>query len=223
MEKIADFDFVYEKKDGMTSNGPTVERTVRIMKDGQEIGYFSIEGLKSEKTNDCFDSGNVCSMNISVDEEYRGKAYEGKRLSRWMIYYMTKKIREDYPRIRDEQLLFIDSDASGGFWEKIGMENHEFREHNPDINVEGNGYEKCITFHKLELFGKGKEKQQFVTQETGVSDNRRSARLSAKAELLDEAELSKKPSGGGKKRTNRRRSILKKRKHRRSKGTKRRR
>ena len=49
MEKIADFVFVYEKKDGMTSNGPTVQRTVRIMKDGEEIGYFSIEGLKSEK------------------------------------------------------------------------------------------------------------------------------------------------------------------------------
>jgi hypothetical protein len=114
---------------------------------GDEVGHFTIEG-KSD-TYDFFDTGETCSMTISLEDEVKGQGWSTK-----MIRLMVENIKKDYPRIRRDQLLFIDADGSEGFWDHIGMvENsrygYDYRGHR---TIEGQGYEKVITFQELENF-----------------------------------------------------------------------
>ena len=125
-----------------------------ILKDiNEDIGYFEISG-------EGFDTGKTMSMGIEVDENYQGKGY-----SKFMIKKLCEFIRIDYPNIRDQQYLYIDTDASEGFWNKIGMEsNPTYDMENPDnINKEGSGYESRITFKNLELFGMKLNSQRSVS------------------------------------------------------------
>jgi hypothetical protein len=115
----------------------------------EEIGHFSIDEkiVNHERTRNpkCFNSGNTCSMTISIDDEHQRKG-----LTREMIKEMVQNIRKEYPQISDDQYLFIDADASDGFWDKIGMEENP--NYDADSTVEGSGYEKRITFGNLEKF-----------------------------------------------------------------------
>ena len=131
--------------DGITYNvkykksniGNYMRREVTLLRN-KKIGRFVIEG-KSNHSNH-FNSGNPCSMSIGIDD----KNYKGKGLSPIMIKYMIDNIKRDYPNIRPTQYLYIDTDASGGFWDSIGMEEHS--------NEEGNGYEKRISFENLQKY-----------------------------------------------------------------------
>ncbi len=60
----------------------------------------------------------------------------GIQISRIMIGELLIQCLKEYP-VRTNQLLIIDSDASGGFWDSIGMISNE----DDDIE-EGEGYEK---------------------------------------------------------------------------------
>ena len=109
------------------------------MDNNKEIGSFEIMGK--------FDSGETVDMGIRIeDEKYTGKGY-----SRGLIRTLCKYIlQEGYPSIRKEQLLFIDVDASVGFWDKVGMREHRYGlDYSGNRNVEGAGYEKMITFGDL--------------------------------------------------------------------------
>ena len=131
--------------DGITYNvkykksniGNYMRREVTLLRN-KKIGRFVIEG-KSNHSNH-FNSGNPCSMSIGIDD----KNYKGKGLSPIMIKYMIDNIKRDYPNIRPDQYLYIDADASGGFWDSIGMEEHS--------NEEGKGYEKRISFENLQKY-----------------------------------------------------------------------
>ena len=117
--------------------GNYMRREVNLLHKNKIIGRFVIEGNSNHKNH--FNSGNPCSMSINIDENHKKKG-----LSPIMIKYMIDNIKKDYPKIRDNQYLYIDADASGGFWNSIGMREHS--------NNEGEGYEKRITFKKLEEY-----------------------------------------------------------------------
>ena len=106
---------------------------------GEECGSFIIGGMGG------FRSGNTMAMEISIEDEHQKKGY-----SRTLIRMLCTFIRETVPHYAG-QLLFIDTDASGGFWNYLGMTD------NPYYDVyskdqEGGGYEKVITFEQLGAF-----------------------------------------------------------------------
>lgn len=112
-------------------------REVLLYKDGEEIGHFTIQGLSID--GECFDR-STCSMSIYVDERFQHMG-----LSKTMMRYMLEKIK-----VSKEQLLFIDTDASNGFWKHIGM--RENRHYESTREVIGKGYEKVITVGELQQF-----------------------------------------------------------------------
>ena len=67
------------------------------------------------------------------------------------------KIYEDIPEMieRGDQMLFIDADASDGFWDRIGMiesQRYGYGRNPKYANREGAGYEKYITLHNLHKY-----------------------------------------------------------------------
>jgi len=119
------------------------------LKNDDIIGEFGIEG---RGLNHQFDSGKTNDMHISIDDNYQGYG-----LSKIMIKYMIDKIYKDIPNMNGDQMIFIDADASDGFWDKIGMikSNRYGYDRNPKYNDrEGAGYEKYITINKLYKYSK---------------------------------------------------------------------
>ena len=119
------------------------------LKNDDIIGEFGIEG---GGLNHQFDSGKTNDMYISIDENYQGYG-----LSKIMIKYMIEKIYKDIPNMNGEQMIFIDADASDGFWDKIGMiesKRYGYTRNPKYTNREGAGYEKYITINKLYKFSK---------------------------------------------------------------------
>jgi hypothetical protein len=102
----------------------------------KECGSFIFGGLGG------FRSGRTMAMEISIDDEHQKKGY-----SRLLVKALCVFIRETEPNSKG-QLLFIDTDASGGFWEYIGMTDNPYYDHYT-TDQEGGGYEKVITFEKL--------------------------------------------------------------------------
>lgn len=143
-----------------------IRRVVLSDETNPEIGHFTIEGKGYGDSEECFDSGNTCSMTISLDDENQGKG-----LSRKMIEHMVKNVKKDYSRIRGDQMLFIDGDGSGGFWGYIGMKPHRYGyDYTGDREYEGKGYEKMLTFQELVNFvnnskkGKGRNTKKIKTK-----------------------------------------------------------
>lgn len=101
---------------------------------GKECGSFIIGGIGG------FHSGHTMSMEISIEEEHQKKGYS-KLLIRTLCQFIRIEVYEG-------QLLFIDTDASVGFWDHIGMKpNRYYERFTPER--EGGGYEKFITFEAL--------------------------------------------------------------------------
>ena len=61
----------------------------------------------------------------------------------------------EYPKIRKDQLFAIDSDASGGFWDAIGMKEGRYSDMEKRVRygskrkMEGEGYHKIITLSDM--------------------------------------------------------------------------
>jgi GNAT superfamily N-acetyltransferase len=103
---------------------------------GKECGSFIIGGIGG------FHSGHTMSMEIFIDEEHQKKGY-----SMLLIRTLCKFI-SNMESNGGGQLLFIDTDASVGFWDRIGMKpNRYYDRFTPER--EGGGYEKFITFEEL--------------------------------------------------------------------------
>ena len=103
---------------------------------GQECGSFTIGAIGG------FHSGHTMTMDINIDDEHKKKGYSVR-----LIRTLCEFIKEC--RVQHEgQLLFIDTDASGGFWDHIGMIPNRYYERFTN-DREGGGYEKVITFEQL--------------------------------------------------------------------------
>ena len=72
----------------------------------------------------------------------------GKKLLRYFNGFLIINMINKEPKIRKDQLIFIDTDASGFYWDSLGMKisRHSDRTHR---DVVGEGYEKNITFSDL--------------------------------------------------------------------------
>ena len=157
--ELGDIVIQYTKKSQKDYTGKNhITRVVELLKGHTSIGHFTIEG-KSDG-DECFGTGNTCSMTISLEDDFQGISFQKKGLSRVMIHYMVNMIKEDYPSISPDQKLFIDADASGGFWDKIGMKDNPVYDYNGDNEPEGKGYEKVITFSELERFAEMKKNEK---------------------------------------------------------------
>jgi hypothetical protein len=113
------------------------KRVVSLMHKDECIGEFSIEGE--------FDSGKTCSMSIHIND-----AYQGKGLSRILMQGMINHVQLEYS-VSSQQLLFIDADASTGFWDHIGMTSNPYYDYG-NVNREGSGYEKRISWKELKRY-----------------------------------------------------------------------
>ena len=106
----------------------------------KELGYFMIGK-----------NIHTLTMNISVEDEYQNRGLSRIMISAMILYLLTEET------LRDDQLLFIDTDASWrnglSFWNHIGMTECRFykleRESIRKMPFDGAGYEKKITFREL--------------------------------------------------------------------------
>ena len=116
-----------------------VTREVLLIDKGEEVGHFTIMGKSID--GECFGK-STCSMTIFLEEGYKNKG-----LSREMMKYMFEHI--DYP-LRENQRFFIDTDASNGFWDHIGMRANPL--YDSKREVIGRGYEKVISWREIKKF-----------------------------------------------------------------------
>ena len=113
---------------------------------GTQLGYFQIE-----YANDL----GVLMMSISTTEEDGERSLEGHGIARLMIFSMCLKLSEDN-KISPYTMLFIDTDASGGFWERIGMKINRYESSATTTrNVMGTGQELYILFMDLCMWSMG--------------------------------------------------------------------
>jgi len=97
----------------------SLERSIQIKdKSGNVLAHFTIYG-KCGENNECFGSKNTCHMTISIDDKYHNRKWSTK-----LIYYMIISIQKEIDITN--QLLFIDADGSGGFWDHIGMIEYKY-------------------------------------------------------------------------------------------------
>ena len=131
-----------------------VIRSIKLIRkeDNKEMGHFTIEGLgrlQDDGTYESFGTGYTNHMTISIH-----RSLQGKKLSTVLLRGMIKGIEAEGISIDSikDQKLFIDADASGGFWATIGMVDNPYgSEYNGNENNvpveerEGRGYDMKTT------------------------------------------------------------------------------
>lgn len=110
-----------------------------VSKQDEIIGDFCIY---SEKL---FIPGFTHSLTIGIEDNYTKLG-----LSKYLIYYMVHYIKQEKGPL--DMLFYIDTDASGGFWDYIGMTKNRYGYYSGNRNIEGKGYEKKISLKELELY-----------------------------------------------------------------------
>jgi GNAT superfamily N-acetyltransferase len=86
----------------------------------------------------------LVSANISIEEEH-----QGKQLSRQLVRDLAYYTREEAGLV-DTRFIYIDTDASAGFWDKMGFTTNPEVE---DVNLPHYGYEKRIAWGQFKNFG----------------------------------------------------------------------
>jgi hypothetical protein len=77
---------------------------------------------------------------------------QGNGYSRMLIKEMIDHV-ENEQYMDGTQLLFIDMDASNGFWDYIGMKQNRYGlDYKGKRDVIGRGYEKVISWNELKRF-----------------------------------------------------------------------
>lgn len=94
--------------------------TCSLFSNKEVIGYFEI-----------FIYQGIPSMSIHVEDDYRGYG-----LARKMVRFLLRNLQWN-----EDVLLYIDTDASSGFWDRFGMIE----------NTNGNGYEKVVAIKNILL------------------------------------------------------------------------
>ena len=124
---------------------------VTIMLAGNEVGNFDFKGtiprpgenLIGTRIEPFFHQGSTIDLGISIEEEYKKQ--------KWSTPMIATMIESIGNRMSDDQLLFIDVDASGGFWEHLGFEKNRYDRDTPRT-PEGRGYEAHITLRDLKIY-----------------------------------------------------------------------
>jgi hypothetical protein len=122
---------------------------IKIFKNNKEVSEFSI--LCNQHI-----SGISLHMEIRIEDPTLNK----KGLAQLMIGLLLIKLIEKNPNIRYDQLLFVDGDASNGFWDHIGMKKGRYSymldRKTKQTNLESYGYEKEITFSNISMWALNK-------------------------------------------------------------------
>jgi hypothetical protein len=129
--------------------GSAYERTIEIKK-GDDVlaGYFTIKinYAVNLPIDICDFQGSVPEMSILVEEPYNKLG-----LTKIMMRLLINQIKRESSNFMEDagyKLLYIDTDASVGFWQHIGMvPNRHYDAKNKNRN--GCGYEKYITLINL--------------------------------------------------------------------------
>jgi hypothetical protein len=100
------------------------------------IGRFEISQLYPTGTKD---------MSISVEDEFQGNGIS--RLLIASLIYILIKTPEYRSALTPDIILYIDTDASSGFWNSIGMRENDITPYN--------GYEKIIELSNLSKYAIG--------------------------------------------------------------------
>jgi len=184
--------FIDENNIIISYNENSTSPEVHLVKDGETIGYFSIVDLLPYETP---------SMSISIDED---ESFRGKGLARLLIASMIYVIKNKNPYSTSLTLLFIDTDASNGFWEKIGMIENRF--YLRKIYVIGRGYELVIDLKTLSqwvlnnntIFGGGRTNTKSRTKKSQqkVAIKNRTKRLQQKVAIKNRKKSRNKKGNG---------------------------
>jgi hypothetical protein len=126
LDYIKENNIILEYKNEYNNN----KHSITMIKNNIEIGHFQIDNLYT-----------IPSMNILIED-----IYHGNQLARLMItsilYVLCKYISSDL-------LLYIDTDASNGFWPSIGMKENKYYSTQIYKNRYNSGYELSITIKEL--------------------------------------------------------------------------
>jgi len=125
----------------------TDEWAIRVIDhDGTQFGYFQVEFYRLH---------GVLNITISTTDEGDDSIIKGEGIARLMIATMCIELHNK-KKIRPDTYLYIDADASGGFWGHIGMDNNRYGDTiRYNRNVSGKGHELNITFRDLSRWAVG--------------------------------------------------------------------
>lgn len=118
----------YEKKNTVNEH-----RKILIIHNKVEIAHFEMLGD--------FSMTDTVSLSIGIEDEF-----QGMQLSRIMMWSAIMKLKEE--NIDMNEYVYIDTDASAGFWDAIGMQPNE--NERGSFGEKGRGYEKKITLKNIE-------------------------------------------------------------------------
>ena len=135
---------------------PTMFRSILIMKGNTEVAHFDLSGECVNGEIDCLskagesENASTVSMSIGIDDD-EFPQLKGIQLSRIMMWSAITKLMEECVDMTQD--VYIDVDASAGFWSTIGMEIND-NERGP-IGTKGRGYEKKISLNRIEKWCTG--------------------------------------------------------------------
>jgi hypothetical protein len=120
------------------------EILIHLKKKKTDIGYFTI---------DDFGLGRINSMHIEVIEDDAArigiKSPKNQQLSRFMMLCAFIVIQKSDLPTNKNMLFHIDTDASLGFWDTIGMINVEDYQQDSGKYKPKKGYEKTIELQNI--------------------------------------------------------------------------
>jgi len=103
-----------------------------LLHDEHEVGHFDLDSTTP-----------TVSMGIGIDDAYQKQGY-----SKLLIRKVCRHVQ-----LPLDKKIYIDTDASEGFWDHLGLQKNSLYDFTEDQrNEEGAGYEKFITFEKLLMF-----------------------------------------------------------------------
>ena len=146
------------------ANSTSNKRRIRLYIDGNQIGYFELSGVTSERTKqfvEFFDTGEPIQCSIEIEDTILTRNQGFSKLMIGMMCICIKELSIDeggYPEIRNDQIITIDTDASNGFWEIVGFKPSRYNERNTGSLHREDRYEASIEFVKLFTWATSKSK-----------------------------------------------------------------
>lgn len=123
----------------------------------ESVGYFSMygNGFFNEKPRPPWWQGSVLPMSLSIyiEDEYNGNGYSIYLIDALCKYILATQGNGQIDTFKKEEIinnsiLVIDTDASEGFWERIGMITNR---HVNSTKNSASGYERTVLFNGLHM------------------------------------------------------------------------